>query len=85
MPKKSGKILSIELPGNVVNKHEQCINFKPKKYEKSCSHSEDLNFCSSLFCETYKGKCREIKEPPLDGTSCGNNNYCLLTECIEKQ
>lgn len=63
------------LPGTVYDADQQCKILFPGS--SKCSTEADT-FCEMLMCEVKPKSCMSDREPPADGTKCGENKVILF-------
>lgn len=73
------KYFHSKLPGSVISGDKQC----KEQYGKGvfqCKRA--LSNCGSLYCTTNGYSCYSKVAPPLDGTPCGSQHWCIAGECV---
>ena len=68
------------LPGTIYDADYQCRTMFGEGAKICPSSKEDI--CGLLLCEV-DDKCWSNSAPAADGTSCGNDKWCIRKECVK--
>ncbi|EDO36365.1 predicted protein [Nematostella vectensis] len=69
-----------KLPGQIYDRNKQCQMQYGSAYTE-CAQKKSS--CDSLFCSSDGSTCPSTVLAPLDGTSCGDRQWCIAGECVD--
>ncbi|KAJ9585149.1 hypothetical protein L9F63_003040, partial [Diploptera punctata] len=68
-------------PGAMYDATFQCRQIFNNPNAEFCDQGPEKN-CESLYCKYTSSFCATNKQPPADGTRCGNNMWCYNGNCV---
>ncbi|XP_033625467.1 A disintegrin and metalloproteinase with thrombospondin motifs 16-like [Asterias rubens] len=72
-----------KLPGELYDADKQCQwQFGPRA--RLCSFNFGKSLCQSIWCHRDERRCETKFLPAADGTPCGNEQWCIRGECINR-
>ncbi|XP_044000424.1 A disintegrin and metalloproteinase with thrombospondin motifs 12 isoform X1 [Gambusia affinis] len=77
-PVKDGLSLTLMLPGELYSAAHQC-RLQYGSGSRLCDDVDDV--CSTLWC-TVGTTCHSKLDGAVDGTSCGEDKWCINGECV---
>ncbi|XP_066916969.1 A disintegrin and metalloproteinase with thrombospondin motifs 2-like isoform X1 [Clytia hemisphaerica] len=75
---------ALDLPGVTHNLDGQCKYTFGRKYSGCLGIRSPDQYCRFLFCRVpnQKNRCSYLSLPPVDGTICAKNQWCVKGKCI---